>query len=787
LSQGSIIVHWRAEWPEHPPFSPEARVTRAPPPPFHGQVSGPFTLDSGPPPAGYGYPFMAGPPAPPAYTPHAGFGPALYTDPYHQAPPQPYQPQAPLPVHAPPPGPPGYGPPQQYPPQPGSYPPYQPPVGPYPNGAVDPAPVYNPLQGPNYTSGYTPFQASAAPPSYPTPGPPVYPDNYQTKLEDVARNSREVWQSLGNIKDLPGSVRVLATIHHLVRRFRSRFFETPPLSLFNDGLSDNKDMRPVRNVNGLVCKACHLGLGNGPVEEDRKSFSLPQLTKHFQTKHIEPMQAYNAPPLDWVVDMVLLTDQTSLSTLRSAMSEYQKSLVADALPNIFQPHSAGGHIAQHAAPEGQSFGANDHAASHAGGYGMSHGQAPQQQSVGDPASATRTPDSYKPFEQPSLPSRPDVNLYQPRRHEQSEIANFGSSFFTDLEYPESRATDGAASHTDSPGNGRQSPQGRRHEQNSHQPHRKNSGRNKRDRGKPQGSNGPGRNRFKDDSGRDAEETRPDDHGSRAMWATDNNGSVRTFSSSGRTGPVEYQGGPPPHHHAPNGSRGAPPRSEPASQMPNEQPNLLSALEMHLDQRRTPMADGGQRTSHPHYADSRNTTVAAETRSLSRSNVHYGPDNDRSRSPTHGPQYRPSYHPRPGHHDTYDTQYKELRSPLEAPPRRYEGAPSRMVDDGHGPGILPEHYRYSEDVRPEPRQAVQAYEIVQVIDETGEYYIRRPIRHAPEPRYASEIRRDNRDDYTPHDAVYVGAARQTRPVEAPRGVRMEDPAYYEEYDPRFPGA
>ncbi|KAK0633562.1 hypothetical protein B0T14DRAFT_73798 [Immersiella caudata] len=428
LSQGSIIVHWRAEWPEHPPFSPEAWAPK--PAPFHPQVPSPFGLDSGPPPAGYGFPFMSEPPAPPTYSPHPGFGPAPYTDPYHQGPSQPYQPPAPFPGHGPPPGPPGYGPPHQYPP-PNSYPPYQPPPGPYPNGAVDPAPAYNPPPGPSYAPGYAPFPTNAPLPAYSAPGPsvpPAYPDSYQAKLEDVARNSREVWQTLGNIKDLPGSARVFVTFHHLVKRFRSRFYETPPLSLFNDGLSDNKDMRPVRNVNGLICKACHLGLGNGPVEEDRKSFSLPQLTKHFQTKHLDPMQAYNAPPLDWVADMVLLTDQASISNLRSYLSEYQRSLLTDALPELFQPHSAGGH-------HPQPFASENHG-SPAGGYGPHHGQIPQPRSVGDPGSATRTPDSYKPYEQFPLPPKPGTGSYQPHQQEQPDHTNPVSSFFAELDYPD---------------------------------------------------------------------------------------------------------------------------------------------------------------------------------------------------------------------------------------------------------------------------------------------------------------------------------------------------------------
>src|SRR5205814_2275482 len=104
---------------------------------------------------------------------------------------------------------------------------------------------------------------------------------------------------------LHGSTRLFVTIHHTAKRYRARFHETPPLTLFIEGLAHNRDMRPVRNVNGLICKACHLGLGNGSaMEQDRKTFSVPQLTNHFQSKHVVPMQSHGSSPLDWSVDMV---------------------------------------------------------------------------------------------------------------------------------------------------------------------------------------------------------------------------------------------------------------------------------------------------------------------------------------------------------------------------------------------------------------------------------------------------------------------------------------------------
>jgi hypothetical protein len=104
--------------------------------------------------------------------------------------------------------------------------------------------------------------------------------------------------------------------------------------------------------------------------------------------------------------------------------------------------------------------------------------------------------------------------------------------------------------------------------------------------------------------------------------------------------------------------------------------------------------------------------------------------------------------------------------------------------------------------------VEAYEIVQVIDEHGEYYIRRPVRREPDTRngYVYEERRVHRDLGPSVAAVsepaYVsvggnrpGFARDAawdggmppgggRPTARPGPA---DPAYHEEYNPWYPAA
>lgn len=750
LSQGSVVVHWRAEWPEALPFSPEARL---PKPQICRPMPGPFPLGSAPP-SGYGYPLVPGRPLTGPYPPHSAFGSNPYPDSYQQPPPQPFPPPATFSVPAPPPA---YGQPQQYP-QPGLYPPYQPPSAQYHNSPIDPVPAFNPPPPGGYAPGYPPFQPSAPPPVYPAPGPPAPANNYQTKLEFVAILSRQIWQSLGNIKDLPGSVRVFVTLHHLAERFRSRFFEALPLSLFIDGLSDHKDMRPVRNVNGLICKACTLGLGNGPVEDDRKSFSLPQLVKHFQTKHIEPMQAYNAPLLDWVVDMVFLADNATLGDQRSFLSEAQRSLLTDAIPNIFQP-PIGPVISGHGSlpgPPRHHDTRNGNTVTHAGSRGMSHGSASQPRSLGDPSSANHTPIGYTPFQPPSLPPRPDTSVRQPGQNGQSSYAAYEQG------YPDSRGANGPASGADTPRNGKQSPRGVKRGRNSHQLDRKASKKNKRGRGK-QGPGVSGHRQFQEGSAPLMDDSRPDGHENRSTWKI----------AESRSGQAEHQGGSP-YQQASNGSRVVPLQSSiPPWQKPDK-PDLLSALEMRLDER-MPAEVGGHRMPQHHRADSRHTPMAADMRSFSRSNMPCGPDRARSRSPTRAPQY-PVYDTQPGN---YATRCEDLDGPShEFDHRRFDEPPAQALYEGQHQESLPEHYRYADEPYREPRQNVRAYEIVQVIDEDGkESFYRRPVRDAPEQRY---IRREE-EPYPPREPVYVGAPRQNR------ADTRQDPTYYDEYDPKHPGA
>lgn len=322
LSRGSVVVHWRAEWPEIPPFKQDPQVWRnniqTPSHPQHalGGYSN-ITMSSStqpqlapynPPLASYGQPTSWDYNIPPPSQPGPNFS------------------QQPIPNH-------GRG----YNAQGASYFPSYPYAGEHlePQGPRL-GPVYSPVGTSAYNQDYHSYQANPQL-NFQRMHGPSQGDMFWLQLEELSRNSKDLWASTNGLKDVPGSLRVYVVIYHIAKRFRFRFWDTPPLTMFIHGLSNNKDMRPVRNVNGLMCKACKLSLGNGaPPDEDRTSFSLPQLVNHFQRKHIEPLHSVGAQSLDWTVDMVLVPDISTLSDIRTlpGMDGLKLSLFYEAFPQL---------------------------------------------------------------------------------------------------------------------------------------------------------------------------------------------------------------------------------------------------------------------------------------------------------------------------------------------------------------------------------------------------------------------------------------------------------------------
>lgn len=390
LSMGSVVVHWRAEWPEHPPFNPNPSAAKSAyykiPTPVNPSMQTPASGDVQAQPyyAGYSQPVEhSGPlPAPlQAYDsaqPSASIYPVQYSAPpqngmYPYAHPQIYQPYGQMPQ-------PEQGQMVSYQGQPvypathhsyNGYPPpqYSQPAGPtygtpygqtqYPTFAQgqeypQPGAYGSDLNGHYHVPGAVAAQ-SIAYPQRPTQVHPsgLAPDVYQKQLDELAKQAREVWFGTSGIKDIPQSVRIYVVIHQVASRFAATFTNEPSLAMFIDGLDNHAKMRPVRSLNGLACKTCvTAGSGSGmdlqhsaqPPIADRRLYTLPHLLNHFRSAHVddayairEPSTAPDSSKPDWKRDMIELPDFPLIANLVNApgMDDNKLGLVANVFPEAF--------------------------------------------------------------------------------------------------------------------------------------------------------------------------------------------------------------------------------------------------------------------------------------------------------------------------------------------------------------------------------------------------------------------------------------------------------------------
>ena len=204
----------------------------------------------------------------------------------------------------------------------------------------------------NYSNVFSPsFQ-----PRHSSSGPRLagafeHSDLYMRQLEDMARHAKDAFCSLGNVKEMPGSVRIFVTIQHTVSRFQATYVNEPSLSMFIDGLDRNATMRPVRSVNGLACKACVISrsaLDTGD-SGNRRLFTLPHLVNHFRTAHEQAtlltgsVRAEKLPFSDWKFDMIELPDVSIISNLAiaSGMTTAKIKLIRAVIPGAFTSAQAG--------------------------------------------------------------------------------------------------------------------------------------------------------------------------------------------------------------------------------------------------------------------------------------------------------------------------------------------------------------------------------------------------------------------------------------------------------------
>lgn len=173
----------------------------------------------------------------------------------------------------------------------------------------------------------------------------VRTEEYRTRLSSLANTASSIWKATAGVKEMIGPIRIFVVLFHILKEFREKYDDDPPLSMIIDGLSNNKDMRPVRNINGLACKACrleeayqvnnHSRPARGGKPQEKKLLSCPQLLNHFQLVHIAGVEG--PPQYDWATEMVDLPERKKIAALARApgMDEYKLQLVKEALPLSF--------------------------------------------------------------------------------------------------------------------------------------------------------------------------------------------------------------------------------------------------------------------------------------------------------------------------------------------------------------------------------------------------------------------------------------------------------------------
>ncbi|KAI1435023.1 hypothetical protein GGR50DRAFT_350879 [Xylaria sp. CBS 124048] len=327
LSLGSVVVYWRAEWPKTPPFHPRPRQVRESKNRQAGPVNEPDMVFMDAPPAPHG-PLFHQEGVLPSYgqaMPHSQYEAMPTQPPYMQGPhiaqPSEYaNPFSPMRAHY-----------HMSSSQLNDRSTFQG-LPEFPHGSSLFGPITTADPNVLTSHGYTSYENHTAPERQSRRS---HQPNHRLKHEEIAQKSIRLWRTIAPIRDISKPIRIFALIHHVVTEFRKRFSEDLPLPLFIDGLSTNKEMRPIRNVNGLQCKVCHLGITttNDPV---RGPYSLLQLVKHFQ-QHVDELRALGSPSLNWHTDMIHLPDLSILSNLSdmkridSGVLAIVKNSLADAL------------------------------------------------------------------------------------------------------------------------------------------------------------------------------------------------------------------------------------------------------------------------------------------------------------------------------------------------------------------------------------------------------------------------------------------------------------------------
>jgi hypothetical protein len=361
LSSGNVIVFWRAEWPEKPPFHPNPNAAKAL---LHASSQGGFGQPhSFPRQQGASGIYMGTPEQRHSILPdsnpssRAAYGRSPFRSPYASSYMHgPFQPPSPRtsPYYS------GY-----------MFPPPSPAVE---SAVIDPSSAYSSPYHAHVVPVNHQHHVTQAPHPYPSPAygssspsnqglPYKLPqsgygsalghsrnatisENYQYQLDNLARVAREVWNATSGIKDLPNSIRAHVLIYHVAATMQLLFHFDASIALFLDGLNNRAQMKPLRGLNGLTCKFCIDGGSREPGSHLRNSnsYGFPALLTHFQSMHLQHDKHGDAmnlqeekPVPNWKIDMVALPDLSTLKLLphNLGMDDLKLRIIAQALPGVF--------------------------------------------------------------------------------------------------------------------------------------------------------------------------------------------------------------------------------------------------------------------------------------------------------------------------------------------------------------------------------------------------------------------------------------------------------------------
>ncbi|KAI5462998.1 hypothetical protein BGZ63DRAFT_402344 [Mariannaea sp. PMI_226] len=298
LSIGNVVVHWRAEWPEVPPFNPNPRnqnqsSSRSGQPSNTGlSLSGPQHCPSysefafRPPPVEYGsynYPSHVSPfPMSPSFDLNAQ---ALW--------PSSAQPNS---------GQSGISP--SY----SSMPLYSNIQSVEHGGLPDPVPrglYHDPDQDVRVQHNHQ---------LLPSDLPNNSPLDTRFNVRTIANTARVLWDSIVAIGPIPTCVRAGMVVHCVAKDLRDIQGPVPysGLPMFIEALSTDERPHSMQNITGLVCKACY----TDRYASKSTDFSLPQLANHFYKFHKDDRDEKRFRKLDWRKDMILLPDRSIIRWLR---------------------------------------------------------------------------------------------------------------------------------------------------------------------------------------------------------------------------------------------------------------------------------------------------------------------------------------------------------------------------------------------------------------------------------------------------------------------------------------